>query len=51
MASKETVSCPNCGSTSTYNVGVSNGSTGVQCKQCRTSFRIYMKQGNVDQVK
>ena len=51
MSSQETVACPNCGTTATYNVGVSNGSTPCQCKQCKHNFRIHMKNGSVDQVK
>ena len=47
MASKETVACPKCGKTDTHNVGVSNGSTPTQCKQCKNSFRIYMQNGQV----
>lgn len=51
MADKVTVACPHCGSTSTHSVGVSNGSVSAYCGQCKHSFRIYMKYGNVDSVK
>jgi hypothetical protein len=48
---KTKIGLPNCGSTGTYNVGVAHGYAGCQYKQCKTSFRIYMNQGSVDQVK
>jgi len=51
MASKETVACPSCGNTDTHNVGVSNGSSPAQCKKCRKSFRIYMQNGQVKEVR
>jgi len=51
MSNKVLVSCPGCGSSATHNVGVSNGSSPAQCKKCRKSFRIYMKQGQVSEVK
>lgn len=46
-----TVACPNCGSTATHNVGVVTGSSPAYCNQCKKGFRIYMKQGRLDQVK
>jgi hypothetical protein len=53
MMPQATVVCPHCGSTGTYNHGHStgNGSTGVQCRACHKTFRIYVKNGQVDQVK
>jgi hypothetical protein len=51
MSSKQTVACPNCGSTATHNVGVVAGSSPAYCNQCKKGFRIYMKQGRLDQVK
>lgn len=51
MSSKQTVACPNCGSTATHNVGVVTGSSPAYCNQCKKGFRIYMKQDRLDQVK
>jgi hypothetical protein len=51
MSQKATVPCPHCGSTATYPVGVSNGSSPAYCSQCKQGFRIYMKNGSVDAVK
>lgn len=33
------------------NVGVLNGSSPAYCNQCKKGFRIYRKQGQLDQVK
>jgi len=51
MVSQETVACPGCGNTDTHNVGVSNGSSPAKCKKCRKSFRIYMQNGQVKEVR
>lgn len=48
---KLTVACPHCGTTATLNVGIENGSSYGQCKKCHKTFRIYMKKGEVDQIK
>lgn len=48
-----TVVCPHCGSTGTYQHGIgasSIGATGVQCFECRKSFRIAMDRGNLKSV-
>ena len=52
MSSQETVACPSCGETATYNVG-DKDITLAQCKnhQCRKSFKIYMRQGKLSEVK
>ena len=51
MASQETVACPDCGNTDTHNVSVSNGSSSAYCKSCKKTFRIYMQNGQVKEVK
>ena len=51
MTQKITVSCPNCGNTQTHQVGVSNGSSSAQCRGCKKTFRIHMKNGDVWEVK
>jgi hypothetical protein len=51
MSIRVTVTCVHCSSTGTYNVGVSDGSSGVQCNQCRKTIRIYMRKGQVYEVK
>lgn len=51
MSNQVTVPCPGCGATATHPVGVSNGSSPAHCRKCRKSFRIYMKNGQVSEVK
>ncbi|HOX44436.1 MAG TPA: hypothetical protein PK668_12605 [Myxococcota bacterium] len=50
-AIKVTVVCVHCGTTATYSVGVSNGASQVQCKKCHKSFKVYMRNGEVYEVK
>lgn len=51
MGKKLAIVCPHCGSTGTYEIGIQNGSTGVQCKQCKKNFRVYMQNGEIKEVK
>jgi transcription elongation factor Elf1 len=49
---KVVVSCPRCGCTGTFNVGIKtgHGSSPAQCRQCNGSFRIHLKNGDVYKV-
>lgn len=50
MAIRVVVACPHCGSTGTYQVGVSDGHSRVQCLSCRKGARVHMKKGEVYKV-
>lgn len=45
-----TVVCPHCGSTGTFNIGVSNGTGFGQCRRCHKTFHIEMRNGSVHSV-
>ncbi len=48
-----TVVCPHCSSTGTFNhgLGSATGSFSAQCKHCHKSFRVYLRQGQLYEVK
>lgn len=53
MTQRVTVACPNCSSTGTYVVGfvTGSGSTPASCRSCHKTFRIYMRRGELYEVK
>ena len=45
------LACPHCGCSSSYKITMSSGTIPAQCRQCHKSFRIYVSQGMVRDVR
>lgn len=52
MSKTETVACPHCSSTQTFQstCGKGSGSQAVQCKKCHKTFRVYFVNGEIEKV-
>lgn len=48
-----TAVCLHCSATGsfTHGLGTATGSFTAQCKQCKKTFRVYLKQGQVQEVR
>lgn len=53
MSKTETVMCPHCSTTQSFQSAFfnkGNGSQGVQCKKCHKTFRVYFINGEIQKV-